>query len=90
LQRWDYDGILVAHRPKTSRSYDTQDPYDQAMGLEPEIEKRKVVCYFRVSGYDQKEDLNSQKKALDHFVMTNVFFCQRVAVRYWQWAQLRT
>lgn len=71
LQRWDKAGILVAYRSSTNRRYYTQDQYDLALGLTPEKPHKKVVCYSRVSGNDQKNDLESQKSALSQCVIAN-------------------
>lgn len=69
LQRWDYDGVLVAHRSMTNRRYYTIEQYYEVMGIVPPASKQKIVCYTRVSGHDQKSDLESQKKALEQFVV---------------------
>ena len=69
LMRWDYVGVLTAHRSKTNRRYYTIDQYYDVMGISPETTKRKIVCYTRVSGHDQKNDLDSQKKSLEQFVI---------------------
>jgi predicted site-specific integrase-resolvase len=71
LQRWDYDGVLVAFRTKTGRRYYTKNQYYSALGIEPDIEKRKVICYTRVSGGDQKDDLKNQQKALEQYAIAN-------------------
>ena len=74
VQRWDKAGLIVAHRTVTGRRFYTQDQYYQTMGLdkpEPKRADRKVVCYTRVSGNDQKNDLASQKTALEQFVISN-------------------
>ena len=78
LQKWDYDGVLVAHRSNTNRRYYTIDQYYAVMGISPELAKRKIVCYTRVSGHDQKNDLDSQKKSLEQFVIA-----QGVSVDEW-------
>jgi predicted site-specific integrase-resolvase len=71
LQRWDREGILVAYRTQTGRRFYTEDQADACLGRTPapEQEKRKIVCYTRVSGSDQKNDLSSQKAALEAFVI---------------------
>ena len=71
LQRWDKDGILVAHRSATNRRFYTQDQYNLVLGVTPEQPHKKVFCYTRVSGSDQKNDLESQKSALSQFVIAN-------------------
>ena len=65
LQRWDREGILIAHRSVTNRRYYSHDQYLQATrqkGI-----KRKIVTYFRVSSAGQKKDLSSQKDAVESF-----------------------
>ena len=71
IQRWDYEGILVSHRTATNRRYYTQDQYNEVMGITPDPSRKKVVCYTRVSGGDQKNDLESQKAALGQFVIAS-------------------
>jgi len=72
VQRWDKAGLLVSHRTISGRRFYTQAQYYEAMGLEdpePEAGAGKTVCYTRVSGHDQKNDLASQKSALEQFVI---------------------
>jgi len=70
LQRWDYDGLLVANRTKTGRRFYTQSQYYEVLGIQPDSStKREIVCYTRVSGKDQKNDLASQKLSLEQFVI---------------------
>ena len=71
IQRWDYEGILVSQRTATNRRYYTQDQYNKVMGITPDPSRKKVVCYTRVSGGDQKNDLESQKAALGQFVIAS-------------------
>ncbi|MCX7100808.1 MAG: IS607 family transposase [Methylobacter sp.] len=68
LQRWDDDKKLVAHRTATGRRFYTETQYKEYMQIQPESNtKRKTVCYTRVSGNNQKKDLNNQIKALELF-----------------------
>lgn len=73
LQRWDYDGILVANRTKTGRRFYTQAQYYDVLGIKPDSSaiKKKIVCYTRVSGNDQKNDLASQKLSLAQFAIAS-------------------
>ena len=74
VQRWDMDGLLVAHRTPTGRRYYTKAQLLDATGIKPIIEQqpeRKTVCYSRVSGHDQKNDFKNQKNALEQFVIAN-------------------
>lgn len=59
LQRWDRDGILVAKRTPTDRRYYTEDQYLEYVGSTTES-KRKIIAYVRVSGVNQKDDLQNQ------------------------------
>jgi hypothetical protein len=59
LQRWDRDGILIAKRTPTDRRYYTEDQYLEYIGSTTES-KRKIIAYVRVSGVNQKDDLQNQ------------------------------
>lgn len=59
LQRWDRDEILVAKRTPTDRRYYTEDQYLEYIGSTTES-KRKTIAYVRVSGVNQKDDLQNQ------------------------------
>ncbi len=65
LQRWDRQGILKAHRTPTNRRYYTHDQYLQVIGQK--ATEQKIVAYCRVSSAGQKNDLASQKAALEQF-----------------------
>ena len=73
LQRWDKDGILLANRTATGRRFYTLTQYHQVVGTSPVTDKeiRKNICYTRVSGNDQKNDLKNQKLALEQYIITN-------------------
>ena len=65
LQRWDRKGILKTHRSITGRHYHTRDQYVQITGQK--AKKRQLVTYCRVSSAGQKNDLISQKNAVELF-----------------------
>jgi DNA-binding transcriptional MerR regulator len=65
LQRWDREGILPAKRTPTDRRYYTHDDYLKVIGQKTQA--RVNVSYVRVSSSSQKNDLQSQKKALEIF-----------------------
>jgi predicted site-specific integrase-resolvase len=65
LQKWDRDGILNAHRSLTNRRYYTHDQYLEVIGQKSGI--KKLVTYCRVSSAGQKNDLISQRKAVESF-----------------------
>ncbi len=71
LQRWDKEGILTAQRTQTGRRYYTQAQYRTCFGIVPAepAEQKKNICYTRVSGSNQKNDLSNQKAALEQFVI---------------------
>ncbi len=67
LQKRDRDGILKAHRSITNRRYYTHDQYLEVVGRKS-IDK-KLVTYCRVSSAGQKNDLISQRKAVEAFCL---------------------
>ena len=65
LQRWDREGVLIAHRSPTNRRFYTHDQLSEILGVkEP---KRIAISYCRVSSHGQKDDLLSQQKAVADF-----------------------
>jgi hypothetical protein len=62
---WSYNGTST-HNNFSSRGF-----FIGLLGIEPDIEKRKVICYSRVSGGDQKDDLKNQQKALEQYAISN-------------------
>lgn len=59
LQRWDNEGILIAHRTPTNRRYYTEDQIQQY--LHPSDNPHRLrVAYARVSNVGQKDDLKNQ------------------------------
>ena len=65
LQRWDREGILKAHRTPTNRRFYTHDQLSEILGVK--VDKRMAVSYCRVSSPGQKDDLQSQQKAVADF-----------------------
>ena len=66
LRRWDASGKLIAkRRPSGHRYYDESD-VRKYLGIK-DID-RKVVVYCRVSSSGQKDDLQSQIKAMELFL----------------------
>src|SRR5215467_8278186 len=63
LQRWDWAGILKAHRTPTGRRYYTHDQYLEYRGLKA-TEAGATIAYARVSSQAQKPDLQNQVAAL--------------------------
>jgi len=69
LRRWDKSGILVAKRhPSGHRYYDESD-IRKVLG---EVStSRQTVVYCRVSSANQKDDLESQVKAMEQFCLNS-------------------
>jgi putative resolvase len=70
LQRWDIYGKLITHRTSSGRRFYTERQYQAYMEIQPEPEGRKTICYTRVSGNNQKKDLQNQVSALETFVVS--------------------
>ena len=66
LQRWDTEGSLIAHRNPRNRRYYTHDQYLEYIGTKAD-DSKKIIVYSRVSSANQKNDLSSQKKALEGY-----------------------
>jgi predicted site-specific integrase-resolvase len=66
LQKWDVAGTLKAHRNPKNRRYYTHDQYLSYLGIKADSEK-KISVYCRVSSNGQKDDLSSQREALEHY-----------------------
>jgi predicted site-specific integrase-resolvase len=66
LQRWDREGRLKAHRTPTNRRYYTHDQYLEYIGQKASETKLRIV-YYRVSSSGQKDDMESQRQALEQF-----------------------
>lgn len=69
LQRWDRLGILKAHRTPTNRRYYTHDQYLQVIGHSSK--EQMIIAYCRVSSSGQKNDLVTQKAALEQFCIAS-------------------
>lgn len=69
LQRWDREGRLKAYRTPTNRRYYTHEQYLEYIGQKAD-EDRSVVVYYRVSSSGQKDDLESQRQALEQFCIS--------------------
>ncbi len=72
LQRWDRDGVLVAHRTDTNRRYYTEEQLRAFLHQPlPEV-SRSVIAYCRVSSgrrsaQAQRPNLAKQRAALEAF-----------------------
>ncbi len=67
LQDWNNSGKLKAFRSPTNRRYYTQEQYEAYMGIQRNVNTRKVVIYARVSSRTQKDDLENQKDFLQQY-----------------------
>lgn len=68
LQRWDRDGILIAHRTPTNRRYYTLEDYNKVMGIEiTQNQVYEIIIYARVSNHNQKDDLQNQINFLKEY-----------------------
>jgi predicted site-specific integrase-resolvase len=68
LQKWDRLGKLKAHRTATNRRYYTHDQYLEYMGIvQKNALPKKIIVYSRVSSANQKDDMKSQRQALETF-----------------------
>jgi predicted site-specific integrase-resolvase len=65
LQRWDREGILKAYRSPTNRRFYTHAQLSEILGVK--ADKRIAISYCRVSSSGQKDDLQSQQKAVADF-----------------------
>lgn len=72
LQRWDKEGILVAHRTPTNRRYYT---YSQYLTFIKKRKKRQenVILYSRVLLEEQEEELKRQEEELFSYAKENNF-----------------
>lgn len=66
LQRWDRENILKAYRTPKGRRYYTEKQYCEYTGKQAQ-ESGKTIIYARVSGKNQKEDLNNQIEFLKQY-----------------------
>jgi putative resolvase len=70
LQKWDVEGTFKSHRNPKNRRYYTHDQYLEYLGIKADSSKKTVV-YCRVSSSGQKNDLASQKIALEQYCSAN-------------------
>ena len=65
LRRWDKAGRLIPEKTASGhRRYDISKLRPE-MYRASERESRKTIAYARVSGHDQKDDLERQKQVLE-------------------------
>lgn len=68
VRRWETEGKLVAKRLPSGHRYFDESDVRAVMGGAPE--KRMVVVYCRVSSAGQKDDLESQIKAMEMWCLS--------------------
>ena len=79
LQRWDREGILIAHRTPTNRRYYTLEDYNKVMGIEiTQNQVYEVIIYARVSNHSQKDDLQNQIKFLKEYANAKGYIVSEV------------
>jgi excisionase family DNA binding protein len=72
LRRWDEDGRLVSIRTEGGhRRYDISKIRPETVHKYNSSGNRKTVAYARVSGHDQKADLERQKQVLELYCSKN-------------------
>jgi excisionase family DNA binding protein len=72
LRRWDRDGRLVSIKTEGGhRRYDISKIKPETVHKYDFTDKRKTIAYARVSGHDQKPDLEKQKQVLELFCSKN-------------------
>jgi len=71
LQRWDREGILVAHRNPNNRRFYTEEQLEQFLLESSKIKRsgRKNVAYCRASSQKQKSSIENQEEFIS--VYTN-------------------
>lgn len=69
LRRWDRDGTLKAKRTPTGHRYYDDKDVKTYLGIKQA--KRKTIVYCRVSSHGQKDDLESQIKAMETFCLSS-------------------
>lgn len=67
LRRWDKDGTFEAKRTLGGHRYYTEDDVYRVLGWDIPQTQRKVVVYCRVSSRGQRDDLQTQVKAMQDF-----------------------
>lgn len=68
IRRWDRNGLLVARRTESGQRYYTEDDVAKALRL-PMAELSSTIVYLRVSSPGQKDDLESQRSAMEQFCL---------------------
>ncbi len=69
LRRWDNNGVLIAKRTPGGHRYYDQSHLRKILGIDVPETKKKTIVYCRVSSRGQKNDLVSQKSAMESFCL---------------------
>lgn len=72
LRRWEREGKLIPDRTMGGQRRYTEQHYAKAMSLlsNPVPQNSRIVVYCRVSSNNQKNDLQSQKQAMEQFTLS--------------------
>ncbi|HHL19355.1 MAG TPA: MerR family transcriptional regulator, partial [Thiothrix sp.] len=70
LRRWDNSGEFKAKRRESGHRYYDESDVRSLLNLTP-LNARKVIVYCRVSSHGQKDDLESQVKAMDAYCINS-------------------
>jgi predicted site-specific integrase-resolvase len=69
LRRWDNSGEFIAKKHSSGHRYYDESDVRQLLGIKNK--ERKVVVYCRVSSPNQKNDLQSQVRAMEQFCLSS-------------------
>lgn len=67
IRRWEREGKLQSKRLASGHRYFDESDVRRVLGFEPDA--KKTVVYCRVSGTSQKNDLKSQREAMETFCL---------------------
>ncbi len=67
IRRWEREGKITAKRHPSGQRYFDESDVRQALGKAPDA--RSTVVYCRVSSAGQKDDLDSQVKAMEAYCL---------------------
>ncbi len=68
LRRWDASGKLIAKRTASNHRYYDETYIRQLYNIKEE--EKKTIVYCRVSSAGQKNDLKSQRQAIERFCLS--------------------
>ena len=71
LQRWDREGILIAHRSPTNQRFYTEEDLDNYFNRNKIKAGKKTVAYCRVSSSSRKSNLEHQEQFIQEYLNAN-------------------